>query len=246
MSTMRDTAMTELEPLPERGPDSAGRKLGLFAIAFVLVLTAGVALAVLEGGSHESDYVAEGDPLAHQLGELGDPKAAAAKGRQQTVELTRVELARLSFPDTLMSDGKARPSALRGQLAARPSADATEIPASTLASEQSERLQRAARHDPLVAQAMPERGGPIAPPGSEGAFNLQVVTYETRDPAERFADALRARGHRAYLAQADVPGRGRYFRVRVGPFTTRREAIEYQRRFEQSEGMHTLVVLGRK
>jgi hypothetical protein len=43
---------------------------------------------------------------------------------------------------------------------------------------------------------------------------------------------------------AEVPGRGRTFRVRVGPFTTRREALDYQTSFEQSERMHTILVSG--
>ena len=42
--------------------------------------------------------------------------------------------------------------------------------------------------------------------------------------------------------QAEVPGRGRYFRVRVGPFATRQEANEYQRSFESAERMHTILV----
>ncbi|MDB4990827.1 MAG: Sporulation domain protein, partial [Myxococcaceae bacterium] len=80
------------------------------------------------------------------------------------------------------------------------------------------------------------------PSGSEGAFTLQVVSYETRDAAERFANALRARGHRAFVTPAEVPGRGRSFRVRVGPFTTRHEALLYQSSFERDERMHGILV----
>jgi cell division septation protein DedD len=34
------------------------------------------------------------------------------------------------------------------------------------------------------------------------------------------------RGYTAYLAEADIPGQGLYYRVRVGPFGTREEAAE--------------------
>ena len=51
----------------------------------------------------------------------------------------------------------------------------------------------------------------------------------------------RSRAPRVRMA-ADVPGRGRYFRVRIGPFDSRREALDYQRKFETDERMHTLVV----
>jgi DedD protein len=239
--------MRDLDQLRERSDETTGRKLGLFALAAVLSVSAAIALMVVEGGSDDGELLREPDVWA-QLAGSGDPKAPAP------TPSASVELARLSFPTTLIdddapSDSTARAAgseyaALRSKRAAltRNAGLASDIPASTLATDQTARLQRAARHDPLVAQAMPERTSAIAAHGSEGAFTLQVVTYESRDPAERFADALRARGHHAYIAQADVPGRSRYFRVRIGPFTTRREAIEYQQSFEQTERMHTILV----
>jgi DedD protein len=124
----------------------------------------------------------------------------------------------------------------------RPRTHASDIPAVAMAGGESERLSRAAKHDPLVAQAMPERGGAVVPSGSEGAFTLQVVSYDTRETADRFANALRARGHRAFVTQAELPGRGRSYRVRVGPFTTRRDALAYQTSFEREERMHSIVV----
>jgi DedD protein len=229
--------MRDLDQLRERGDETTGRKLGLFALASVLMVSAAIALGVVEGGSGEAALVDEPDPFA-QGGDLGDPKAPAPVQPPASVELSR-----LSFPSTLIGTDHPGESQVRSRSAlVRSAGHATDIPASTLATEQTERLQRAARHDPLVAQAMPERVGAVAPQGSEGAFTLQVVTYESREPAERFSDALRARGHRAYIAQADVPGRSRYFRVRVGPFESRREALEYQQRFEQTERMHTILV----
>jgi cell division septation protein DedD len=71
---------------------------------------------------------------------------------------------------------------------------------------------------------------------------LQVVSYEDRHEAHTFANALRARGHKAFVAEADVPDRGRFYRVRIGPFSTRQEAISYQNRFEELEHMHTILV----
>ena len=53
---------------------------------------------------------------------------------------------------------------------------------------------------------------------------------------------MRGRGHSAFVVAADVPGRGRYHRVRIGPFDSRAEALRYQRDFERDERMHTLVV----
>jgi cell division septation protein DedD len=135
---------------------------------------------------------------------------------------------------------EAEHAALSGREPAKSSA---ELPASRMVTSDHARLSQLAKRDPLIASALPaEGGGSLAPAGSEGAFTLQVVSYETRSQAEDFATALRSREHKAFVTQAEVPGRGRFFRVRVGPFTTRREAEDYRARFEQAEHMHTIVV----
>ena len=45
-----------------------------------------------------------------------------------------------------------------------------------------------------------------------------------------------------FVSEAQVDERGHYWRVRVGPFESRREADEYRRRFETEERMNTYVV----
>jgi len=57
-----------------------------------------------------------------------------------------------------------------------------------------------------------------------------------------FADALRKRGHAAYVTSGSVEGRGTHWRVRIGPFESRREAQNYRTTFEHEEGMNTFIV----
>lgn len=240
--------MRDLEKLRERD-ETSGRKLGLFALSGMLLVAAVIALSVVSGGSSEREPTPVRDPL-EELALGSDPKAPPPS--QSVKEPPTVELERLSFPATLLGHEDAVQATVRAadaELAALTgrSSDArsTDIPASTLASDETSRLKKVAKHDALIAQALPDRlSGTYAEHGTEGAFMLQVVSYDERDGAERFAHALRARGHRAYVAHAELPERGRTFRVRVGPFTTRREALEYQTRFEQSERMHTILVSG--
>jgi len=117
------------------------------------------------------------------------------------------------------------------------------MPAAVAAGSVGQKLPAAARRDPMVAAAIPdEQGVEPAPAGAEGEFSLQVISYEEAAPARSFADGLRARGHRAFVTEADIPERGRYFRVRIGPFENRPEAEAYRRKFEADEGMNTFVV----
>jgi cell division septation protein DedD len=120
---------------------------------------------------------------------------------------------------------------------------ATVMPASVAAGSVGQKLSAAARRDPMVAASIPdEQDSEPAPAGSEGEFSLQVISYEEAAPARSFADGLRARGHRAFVTQAEIPERGRYYRVRIGPFENRPEAEAYRRKFEADEGMNTFVV----
>jgi DedD protein len=116
------------------------------------------------------------------------------------------------------------------------------VPANLAAFGGSQKLEKSKSHDKLIAAAMPRLSGHAAARGSDGEFTLQVISYDSQPAAEAFASALRARGHEAFVTAGDVEGRGRYYRVRVGPFKSHGEAEDYRRAFEQRERMNTIVV----
>ncbi len=82
-----------------------------------------------------------------------------------------------------------------------------------------------------------------APAGHEGGYQLQVSSFHTDGEAQAFADQLRARGHKAYVVQAHVPGRGTWYRVRIGPFTTQHAASQYRVDFEAREHVVPFLIL---
>jgi DedD protein len=81
-----------------------------------------------------------------------------------------------------------------------------------------------------------------APAGHEGGYQLQVSSFHTQVEAQSFADQLRARGHKAYVVEANVAGRGTWYRVRVGPFATQHAAAEYRADFEDKEHVVPFIV----
>jgi cell division septation protein DedD len=84
--------------------------------------------------------------------------------------------------------------------------------------------------------------GESTPAGREGGYQLQVSSFRTQTEAQAFADQLRARGHKAYAVEAHVPGRGTWFRVRVGPFGTQHAAALYRAGFEAREHVVPFIV----
>jgi cell division septation protein DedD len=88
----------------------------------------------------------------------------------------------------------------------------------------------------------PTTSSDTAPAGHEGGYQLQVSSFRTQAEAQGFADQLRARSHKAYVVEAHVPGRGTWFRVRVGPFTTQHAAAQYRTGFEAREHVVPFIV----
>ena len=92
-------------------------------------------------------------------------------------------------------------------------------------------LTRAASESGQIGQA----AAPSAPVGHEGGYQLQISSFRSAQEATKFADQLRARGHKAYVREAHVAGRGTWYRVRVGPFSSQQAAAAYRGRFEAKE-----------
>jgi DedD protein len=85
-------------------------------------------------------------------------------------------------------------------------------------------------------------GAPSVSAGHDGGYQLQVSSFRTQQEANDFADQLRARGHKAYVQEAHVTGRGTWFRVRVGPFATQHAAAAYRSGFESKEHVVPFIV----
>lgn len=61
----------------------------------------------------------------------------------------------------------------------------------------------------------------------EGAFSLQAISSSSQEEANKFSEKLMRAGISAYVVAADIRGRGRWYRVRIGRFATREEAMKY-------------------
>jgi len=85
-------------------------------------------------------------------------------------------------------------------------------------------------------------GAALAQAGMEGGFQLQVASFKEPADAAKLVEDLRRRGHRAYSQSAQVPERGIWHRVRIGPFKTKFEAMKYKSEFERVERVSPIVV----
>jgi cell division septation protein DedD len=256
----------------DEGGDGTGRRIALLGLAGVTTVGVVLALCLQAGSGSADDAVLESDPLARldRASGLAPDALADDAPASEPAPLEPIDAVALTFPERLQREDRpevaAALAAASAELrhpdplpyaAAVPTLAAPIVPITAadieerlpaalpaaIAAGSGGALARAAQHDPMVQQALPETQlGERAPEGHDGEYTVQVISYDSPEGAHAFAAGLRARGHRAFVMQAEVEGRGRVFRVRVGPFDTMAEAQRYRRSFEESERMPVIVV----
>ncbi|HSC86099.1 MAG TPA: SPOR domain-containing protein [Polyangiaceae bacterium] len=236
----------------QEGTSGRGSRLGTLLLA--ACGTGGVLLAAVALRGRE------GPPRAGTVDQLAVLVAEAeAKQKPGSREVTADEL---DFPEVL-SDADARTTALvavrdrDGRLAAPelpetvpdgppPATDqlpVVPLPAGTLLASTSVTTEpKDSLTQVAVAASTLSDSAPLAEAGADGGFSVQVSSFKNQDDAERFVTELRRRGHHAYRIAANVPGRGLWHRVRVGPFKTKYEATVYKKKLEESERLTALVI----
>ena len=74
-------------------------------------------------------------------------------------------------------------------------------------------------------------------------FTLQVGSFQDRREASLMVSRLKKAGHKSFLVRVHMPDQGgEWFRVRVGPFTSKRDAWAYKAEFESKERLPAFVV----
>ncbi len=249
---MDQASVRNLERIQEQD-EARGIPRGV-SVALVVLGGACVVFAVTAlGGRRSSDATPKVDPL-------GDLVSAHAKGAAAApgVKATELSTQDVTFPG-ILSDDKSPTTALAavrgkgaGDLAAAPTAPpppADRLPVVPLPAQdvlQATPVVTRPRDDLTKAAAdsaqITEAAAAAAPEGHRGGYQLQVSSFRTQQEANAFAAQLRARGHKAYVVQANVVGRGTWFRVRVGPFATQHAAAVYRASFEAKEHVVPFIV----
>jgi cell division septation protein DedD len=79
------------------------------------------------------------------------------------------------------------------------------------------------------AKPDPENGG------GEGTYSLQLSAFQDRHEAHLFMKKLREGGLEPYMVATTIPGRGVWYRVRLGRYKTWDEALAAKQEFERTQ-----------
>jgi DedD protein len=99
--------------------------------------------------------------------------------------------------------------------------------------------------DPLTKLAVKAAGATpreLSEPGRQGGYQLQIASFRSESEADVLVGELRRRGHHAHRETAEIPGRGLWHRVRIGPFKSRLAAQGYKTSLEEQERLTAFLV----
>jgi cell division septation protein DedD len=241
-----------LEQIQEAEPTRQGSRLTalfLASLAGTALVLVGVMMASPSGEAQEP----KDDPLEELL----------LKAKNEGTPAHHLDAADVSFPK-LLSDQRSPTTALaavkdeRGRLIHQQSADVegtqpppptdrlpvVPLPAGTLMNASPVTTQPRDDLSRLAVTAATEKlnASSEAPPGADSGYQIQVASFKDQSDADAFVKELRKRGHEAFRVAAMIPSRGLWHRVRVGPFKTKYQAVQYSHKFERTERVAPFVV----
>jgi DedD protein len=76
---------------------------------------------------------------------------------------------------------------------------------------------------------------------NEERYTLHISAFSQKDDAEDFLHRIQAAGYRPSLVQSEIPGRGLFYRVRVGDYSSKKAALEAKNEFERRQRLPVYV-----
>jgi DedD protein len=210
------------------------------SLVFVLGVMVGRRVEARSGADRSAEAAPASDPLAAL-----DRLAVSGESDTDTGTATDAQL------PSALRDGQAAPPApvdvtlaqppLAGPVAAAPPAEAP-AKAAPARPEPAADEAEAARAEPAKAEpAKPEPPKPVAakaePPKleSKGRYTLQLSSFQSRAEADAFIGELKKAGYAPSVTEANVEGKGTWFRVRVGAYGSYDEAMAAKAEFESKQ-----------
>ncbi len=172
-------------------------------------------------------------------GAFSQPKKEAESKPQEDGSLG------LTFYDTLTKKGKDTGAMLKEEnreapaapavimapgTPAKPAASSPSAPASAAPSPSAPPVSAPAAKAAPTGKTPPAAAPPPPAPGTDvkkipaGAFAVQVVSYHERDKAGQLKKKLQGLGYAAEIVETEIPGKGKWYRVLVNGYRTRKDA----------------------
>ncbi len=79
--------------------------------------------------------------------------------------------------------------------------------------------------------------------GIQLRYTLQTASYQEKEMAEDEVKRLKKRGYAAFIASSGIPGKGMWYRVRLGSFLNKAAAEKLQKTIQSKEGISPIILI---
>jgi cell division septation protein DedD len=79
----------------------------------------------------------------------------------------------------------------------------------------------------------PKDSGPMPKVDPNGLYTVQIGAFQNQNEANKLMNSLKSNGYPAFIKQTETPDKKILYRVRVGTFSTRPDAISYGDKLKQ-------------
>lgn len=235
---------TEFAMKDERG----GIISNLFIIPAGVALLIGVFILGYYVGRHQNKSGAQGENLAPLPDVVSEklPKPedftffkSLSEKENKTVS---IDLKPKSSPDESKPDkkqtGADTPNESSGQTI--PKSKNLEVKVEKKPSDTDTHQQKASKHQETHEKkdTTPKKSAP-----SKLHYTVQVASYPEKQLADDEAKKMRSRGYAAFIVPSEVPGKGTWYRVRLGSFTNRAAAEKLAREIHAKVGISSIITL---
>jgi DedD protein len=73
------------------------------------------------------------------------------------------------------------------------------------------------------------------PDATASHFTLQLSAFPDKSDAEEFMHKIQSAGYKPFLVASEIPGKGVFYRVRVGDYGSRQSAVDAKAEFERKQ-----------
>jgi DedD protein len=229
----------------------------LACLVFVLGVMVGKRLESRERVAHKAATSAQVDPLA-ALDELGADEAADDKGEDLALAQALSRPARTPAAAPAPAPA-AEPQAAKKDLIAadrpaekvadkpaekgsdKPAEKPADKPVERAADKPAERAADKPAEAAVVAVAPKEKEGKEAKEARKSRFTLQISSFQDRAEADSLIGRLTSSGYKPYIVMSNVPDKGIFFRVRIGEYPSRSDALDAKSDFEKKQHLLAYV-----
>lgn len=220
-----------------------------FAVLFIVVFSLGVIIGKGLGGSDTQTIERSYDEDVSSE-KFSEPELVGEGSIVQDSNLTEIESKELVVDEETEIDTDDAPKQSSADQAEvvktddnadtktpseKPQSNELSKESDSQSNEETEPLKVSIEKSPLENQSSTPAKSAMPKIDPSGRYTVQIGAFQDQSQANRLLNSMKSKGYPVFIKQMESPDNKRWYRVRVGTFSTRDDAISYGDKIKEKE-----------